>query len=227
MLALSPAALATERNDTPSAPAAATTKDSAHTFSRANSFNGCTGSHGAGEQVAKLIPLCNLRDGETQEMRLVVSGEGLGLFVRVEGTLAPGAGMRRGESQISHGGPISVSGERVEPQFSFTPTSGAVRFDISTLMTNADRGRGSDRRREHEFDFVVGCEAELYYQDQDTGRWGGSERCSSALAGRTKTTSPAPATATTSGTKFTPRPKSRATSAMTTATTSSTTAPKK
>ncbi|MFT5353950.1 MAG: MYXO-CTERM domain-containing protein [Polyangiales bacterium] len=148
----------------------------AHAFSRGVSFNGCSGCHGAGEQTAELIPFGDLREGEAQEMRLVVNGEGegLGLFIRVEGgTITPGAETKRAEAGITHDGPLRVSGDSIEVQFGFTPTSGAVRFSVSTLMTNGDRGRGGDRGNEHVFDFVVGCEGELYYQDQDTDGWGG------------------------------------------------------
>ena len=105
------------------------------------------------------------------------SGNVAGLFaIPNEGSIQTlgGEGLAAVNAGVTHTSPKSLSGGQVDFRFDWTAPNqpGAVRFEVSSVVGNGNGASSGDGAVDGNFDFVYGCEPQVFYRDFDGDGYG-------------------------------------------------------
>jgi len=149
--------------------------------SRGVSGSGCEGCHGSTENSSLSVSPTRVSPGENVTLRFSISDPEAsvgGLFISLpdSASVSPGSNLANVSGGISHTRAVSFSGDEAVFQVAWQVPSGAgaTRFEVSGLAGNGNGRSSGDEGSFAVFDFVYGCEPQIFYPDYDGDGYGRS-----------------------------------------------------
>jgi len=144
------------------------------------SGSGC-GCHGSGDvNLSITADMASISPGDTVTMTISIGAAGAneaGMFVQSNAgsfTILGGQGLAQVPAGLTHTQPKSINGGQAQFSFDWTApgSPGAVRFELWGVAANGNNGSSGDQYDEDAFDFVFGCNPQMFWRDFDGDGYG-------------------------------------------------------
>ncbi len=144
---------------------------------------GCSGCHGGTGDLTLSLSTnpATFLPSSSIEVLLTIIGDGInagGVYITTKGVgtldTISGQGLSKVNNGLVHSQPKAASNGEVDFRFSWQAPAdpGTVRFYVYALGANGNGQRTGDRPKNGQFDYVFGCDGQLYYSDEDEDGFG-------------------------------------------------------